>query len=169
MDNSVNDVCLLLLAQQSHDNNKHYYHITNDNEAKEAKFLVSSTFFYCTFRILSAIASQLSPSSGKDLILINYDRLLNYIDFGSYGFSPRKMCIESVHVFIFLKKFEALIRRVEFCFESRNTLEIPEIASHGQETLVLLVSLVWTPVGTEICQGSCEMIRALPQDVECRE
>lgn len=113
-------------------------------------------------------ASHQSPSSGRDLILINYDRLLNYIDFGSYGFSPRKMCIESVHVFIFLKKFEALIRKVEFCFESRNTLEIPEI-TYGQETLVLLASLVWTPVGTEICQGSCEMIRALPQDVECRE
>lgn len=43
---------------------------------------------------------------------------------------------------------------------------MPEIASYGQETLVLLMGLVWSltlPVGMEISQGSCEMIRALLQ------
>lgn len=43
---------------------------------------------------------------------------------------------------------------------------MPEIALYGQETLVLLVDLVWSPtppVGMEIGQGSCEMIRPLPQ------
>jgi len=55
-------------------------------------------------------------SSGRDLILVNFVRLINYIDFRSYVSSPRKLCTESKHVFILLKQFEASVRKVEFCF-----------------------------------------------------
>lgn len=127
-------------------------------------FLLHFSYFTCHW------TPQQSPFSGRDLILINYVILINYIDFWSYVFSHRKMCIESKHIFLLLKEFEASVRKSGILFLKQKALEIPEITSYGQEA-VLLVGLVLRlplPVGMEICQGS-EMIRALPQGMEFRE
>ena len=69
------------------------------------------------FHYISQCGSPIKvASSGRDLILVNFVRLIDYIDFRSYGSSRRKLCTESKHVFILLKKFEASVRKVEFCF-----------------------------------------------------
>lgn len=66
---------------------------------------------------ISQCGSPITVASlGRGLILINFVRIINHIDFRSYGSSPRKLCTESKHVYILLKKFEVSGRKVEFCF-----------------------------------------------------
>lgn len=61
-----------------------------------------------------------------------------------------KMCIESKHIFLLLKEFEASVRKSGILFLKQKALEIPETTSHGQETVLLVLRLL-LPVGMEIC------------------
>lgn len=97
---------------------EHHSPTTNNNEAKGSKICgILPTFAVQNFPI--SLASELphqSPSSGKDLILINCVRIINSIDFRLHVSSPRKPCMESKHVFILLNEFGSPVRKVEFCF-----------------------------------------------------